>query len=249
MIYKCNNFYTNIMEFRLENRNNCRIMNIRLRVLLLFFDIFCVIYSNDQIEMNNLFIHYCITLFTIFLSIMNILRIECIYSTNSNRSFYSVEEYQSWKKENFMNTKFIFVVIENICKITFLYHSTPMEYNNLYTFSILILQISTILFLIMLVITLFYMICIYCSNPFLFNKSRRIIQPMFPIELPKAPEDTTIEIGCLYECSICMEVNNNQTMKTVCNHEFHEKCLFEWMKHSSTCPICRKEISNQLAAT
>jgi SUMO ligase MMS21 Smc5/6 complex component len=43
----------------------------------------------------------------------------------------------------------------------------------------------------------------------------------------------------LNECSICLEVNNNQIIKTACNHEFHEKCLFEWMKISMTCPICR----------
>ena len=72
---------------------------------------------------------------------------------------YSTEEYESWKKESFTNTNNLFLAIENISKITFLYHSLPMEYSNLYSFSILFLQIRTILLLIILVISFLYMIC------------------------------------------------------------------------------------------
>ena len=209
-------------------------MNIKSRLLLLLFDVFCVIYSYDNIEKNSLFIHYCIILSTVFLSIINTLRIECMYST---------EEYESWKKNSFTNTNNLFLAIENIGKITFLYHLFPMEQLNLYTFSIIFLQIRTILLLIILILSILYMICMRFS----FNKSKRTIQPILEKQTTQAiqtteSQDTKIEFTSLNECSICMEINYNQVIITDCNHEFHKKCLFEWMKNSPTCPICRKQL-------
>jgi hypothetical protein len=219
------------------------------RFVCLLFDIFCVIYSYDQIEIDSVFIHYCIILSIIFLSIVNIIRIEYVYSRNTE------EEYDSWKKENYTNTNYFFVIIENICKTSFLFHSFPMNYWNLYTISILIIHISTILFLMMIVFSILYMICTVLSN-----QSKRLIQPIdtsdisdisdMPVptdttntNLPNIPIDTIVTFvtihNSLNECSICLEVNNNKIIKTACNHEFHEKCLFEWMKISMTCPICR----------
>ena len=208
-------------------------MNIKSRALLLLFDVFCIIYSYDNIEKNSLFIHYCIILSTVFLSIINTIRIECMYSK---------EEYESWNKKKFTNTIYLFLVIENICKSTFLYHLFPMEQLNLYTFSIIFLQIRTILFLIILVLSFLYMICMFVS------KSKRKIQPILEIKTTETTEatvsqDTKIEFTSLNECSICIEINYNQVIITDCNHEFHEKCLFEWMKNSPTCPICRKQLA------
>lgn len=215
-------------------------MSTGSRFICLLFDIFCVIYSYDQIVIDSVFIHYCSILSIIFLSILNIIRIEYVYSKNTE------EEYDSWKKKNYENTNLFFVVIENICKTSFLFHSFPINYWNLYNISILIIHISTILFLIMLVISILYMICIALSS-----RSIRTIVPIgaintnvtnLPIDtivpnLPNVPIDTIHK--SLNECSICLEVNNNKIIKTDCNHEFHEKCLFEWNKISMTCPICR----------
>ena len=160
---------------------------------------------------------------------------------------YSTEEYESWKKDSFTNTNNLFLAIENIGKITFLYHLFPIEQLNLYTFSIIFLQIRTILLLIILVISFLYMICMAVSKRFLFNKSKRTIQPILEKQTTEATQttesqDTKIEFTSLNECSICMEINYNQVIITDCNHEFHKKCLFEWMKNSPTCPICRKQL-------
>jgi hypothetical protein len=224
-------------------------MSIGTRFICLLFDIFCVIYSYDQIVIDSVFIHYCITLSIIFLSILNIIRIEYVYSKNTE------EEYDSWKKKNYGNTNLFFVLFENICKTSFLFHSFPMNYWNLYTISILIIHISTILFLMMIVFSILYMICTVLSN-----QSKRSIQPIDANDisnisdmpdpsvpnlpnLPNIPIDTIVSIDTIHkslnECSICLEVNNNKIIKTACNHEFHEKCLFEWIKISMTCPICR----------
>ena len=90
---------------------NVTMTSIGTRCISLLFDIFSVIYSYDQIQIDGVFIHYCITLSIIFLSIMNMIRIECIYCKNTE------------EKENFTNTNYFFVVIENICKISFLFHN------------------------------------------------------------------------------------------------------------------------------
>ena len=206
-------------------------MNIKSRLLLFLFDVFCVIYSYDNIEKNSLFIHYCIILSTIFLSIINILRIECMYST---------EEYESWKKKSFTNTHNLFLAIENIGKITFLYHLFPMEQLNLYTFSIIFLQIRTILLLIILVLSILYMIYMRFSA----TQTTETTQTTEATDATQATQTqyTKIEFTSLNECSICMEINYNQVIITDCNHEFHKKCLFEWMKNSPTCPICRNQL-------
>lgn len=46
------------------------------------------------------------------------------------------------------------------------------------------------------------------------------------------------------QCTVCMDnIDLNQTIvQTQCNHIFHSKCLDNWVKYKSDCPICRKKI-------
>lgn len=44
------------------------------------------------------------------------------------------------------------------------------------------------------------------------------------------------------KCTICFETLNGDIKQLECSHTFHEKCISEWFKSQSTCPICRKEI-------
>ena len=66
-------------------------MNIKSRLLLLLFDVFCVIYSYDNIEINSLFIHYCIILSTV--SIHYVLNV-CIQPKNMNHGRKKVLQIQ-----------------------------------------------------------------------------------------------------------------------------------------------------------
>jgi len=45
-------------------------------------------------------------------------------------------------------------------------------------------------------------------------------------------------------CSICLEEQqiNEDWSIILCNHEFHKKCIFEWLKRNNNCPICRFNI-------
>ena len=51
------------------------------------------------------------------------------------------------------------------------------------------------------------------------------------------------------ECPICFEFleNQNQIIKTECDHQFCLTCLNEWLRRNPnnyTCPICRSNINN-----
>jgi hypothetical protein len=52
----------------------------------------------------------------------------------------------------------------------------------------------------------------------------------------------------LTECSICLEnisINFDEIIKTDCSHYFHKECLKKWFLYkSSSCPLCRKDLSN-----
>lgn len=47
------------------------------------------------------------------------------------------------------------------------------------------------------------------------------------------------------ECPICLEIKGKHTctLKLVCGHSFHVKCLEMWVNHGSTCPMCRKSFT------
>lgn len=46
-------------------------------------------------------------------------------------------------------------------------------------------------------------------------------------------------------CVICQE--NFKFLKRVimlpCSHQYHSKCITEWLKHKKNCPICQKEVA------
>lgn len=46
-------------------------------------------------------------------------------------------------------------------------------------------------------------------------------------------------------CPICMEIFNNDSMTTICGHNFHQKCLDIHLKDCNTCPICIQEIKEK----
>jgi len=41
-------------------------------------------------------------------------------------------------------------------------------------------------------------------------------------------------------CSICLDSIDDKFIKTVCQHNFHEKCLQMWLNKNNICPLCRK---------
>ena len=44
------------------------------------------------------------------------------------------------------------------------------------------------------------------------------------------------------ECSICLELIDNNCCTLKCSHNFHKECITEWFERKSVCPNCRREI-------
>lgn len=44
-------------------------------------------------------------------------------------------------------------------------------------------------------------------------------------------------------CSICLDnIEEGNIYGTPCGHVFHAKCISEWTKKHSSCPMCRERI-------
>jgi hypothetical protein len=56
---------------------------------------------------------------------------------------------------------------------------------------------------------------------------------------------SNIDIEIDNNCSICLSDLNNNYETMSCKHNFHKKCITEWLNTNSTCPICRGFIEIQ----
>lgn len=206
------------MEFTLVDNRRFQIINILIRCIFFIFDLICIAYSYNLIEINSLFYLYCATITAIFVSIANLIRYEIIYFKNKGRIFLSSQEYKLWKTANFSNIKYSFAAIEYVLKIALLFKSPLMKEENLYYTSIFIIQLNAIS-----IIIIFGLISIYAFFTTLCN-------PYFCI---KTDRNNKIE------CPICLDKNDKLWVTTKCNHRFHRECLNEWLQISNNCPICR----------
>ncbi|CAD8171040.1 unnamed protein product [Paramecium pentaurelia] len=97
------------------------------------------------------------------------------------------------------------------------------------------------------------------SNPFFSNQTRRgfFFIPMMNHlhQAPQELENLAIIKFVPYDglsqeykqCSIC--INNYEDGEELillpCIHRFHKKCISEWFKEQSTCPICKTDVTQQ----
>lgn len=47
--------------------------------------------------------------------------------------------------------------------------------------------------------------------------------------------------GEVSQCSICFDDMEGDFFQTTCVHSFHPKCLYEWVRRKSNCPVCRHD--------
>lgn len=74
-----------------------------------------------------------------------------------------------------------------------------------------------------------YMICCYHLKEYKKNKN---LEEIILIE------------DSINQCSICLENFLKKEKKIIvkCSHEFHKKCIKEWLNNNNTCPLCRTEL-------
>lgn len=99
----------------------------------------------------------------------------------------------------------------------------------------------TILIIVLIFIFIFILI-IYFSN----NKKRKENEQLERIKdyLKRAKTNKKI---ISESCVICLETFENDTkdISTLpCGHQFHTKCITEWMLKSKKCPLCREVIND-----
>ena len=48
-------------------------------------------------------------------------------------------------------------------------------------------------------------------------------------------------------CNVCyIELNLENSVKTICNHFFCSNCFFRWLATNNTCPMCRLDFCNRI---
>jgi hypothetical protein len=68
-------------------------------------------------------------------------------------------------------------------------------------------------------------------------------------QLQEIPKTTITEEQVQNElmCSVCFDdfqPNESEARKLPCDHIFHERCIFPWLKTNASCPVCRTKLEN-----
>jgi hypothetical protein len=87
------------------------------------------------------------------------------------------------------------------------------------------------------------------SNNFNFNlQLRQVTTPNEEPEIDYSTMYTELSSEEIEEdtlCSVCYESADRVMVKTKCNHIYCEKCLKEWLRKKTTCPICMNDLSTE----
>lgn len=81
------------------------------------------------------------------------------------------------------------------------------------------------------------LIFLICTIKFRWFRPDKYLPPPFNI----------VEEVCY--CAVCLEdVNGGDKCRKLpkCSHAFHAECVDTWLERNWTCPICRKQVSDEL---
>jgi len=125
-----------------------------------------------------------------------------------------------------------------LCNMNYLSFSIQVK-NLLIITAISNLLILFIPLIFLILITLYFvLIYLFSSN----NLTEEIVNDDI-----KLIEIKDLENESNLTCTICLEkINEIKIRKLDCNHNFHIKCLDEWLKINNSCPICRDSILNPI---
>lgn len=206
---------------------------------------------------HPMFVPYCIMLSTMFASCCNTARYEYAFYKNHGTLFYSLEEFNAWKKQQLPKLNDAFDAAEVIVKLCFFIASWPLKLtmydNRTGAFSICeldmsVLKIHAVVTLIVYSCAILLFMCVWCS---FYNPNRNPNPDPSPNPSPNPPNPsqatTTYAIYVnvnengpnAIECCICLNKKADPWVSTQCAHVFHRDCLSAWSQINATCPICR----------
>jgi len=171
------------------------------------------------------------------------------YIANKNMTFRDIYEFQTWEKSCFitMLEGFLFYIkITAYLVLSILTIRFFSEIENI-PFKIYVLQLMFQVFLT------FALRCFQISsNPLMQdqigNAMSSLENNMYQLEtINKEPQyENKIEVHPNEECTICMDKNDLIWLTLSCEHKFHEECIFKWIDTNLSCPICRKQLGNNV---
>ena len=51
-----------------------------------------------------------------------------------------------------------------------------------------------------------------------------------------------LQLYQLEECSICLDVIEQNRRELKCTHNYHKECIEKWLEKSNKCPLCMRDI-------
>jgi hypothetical protein len=227
------------MEFIYDDRRICKKTMLFIKSTILLFHFFCLYIDFDNIQKDNIFIYYIITIFSTFCVICNNTRYEYLHVTIYGQNFTSIYEFIKWKKTNKFNKLTFCLDILQMSLHIFFFCITIKNFN-LINKKILFYSISWIILYFYAFIYFLIIICVIVISCSLHIS----LIDMFFGDKPTNPNILCQYIIPTYtdkstECCICMDKNMNNWVNLSCGHSFHHECINQWNKSSNTCPICR----------
>lgn len=245
------------MEFTYNESRKCKRSIIVTKIIFLLFHFFSVCYDYNNIKKDKYFTYYLLTLLSIFMSICNNIRYEYAYYKISGYIFTSPGEFIQWKNKNqlknilclllfFEQGTHVWFVIETITSFRIvtehLFYCVSILIIYAYTLITIILALGVFIFCC---IFNFSMIEIYLLHE-RHDRNMNISDSQVLNNVDNTNNinvlNTVIYIDNTKECCICLDKNNNEWIRTQCNHEFHKTCINNWYNTVNTCPVCRSNL-------
>ena len=249
------------MEFTYNESRTCKRGIIFTRTIFLLLHLFSIYYDYDNIKKDKYFTYYLFTILSIFLSLCNNIRYEYAHYKILGYTFTSLEEFTQWKeKHQFKNISYVLIVFELSMHIYFVINTITtfsidkrqilysVSYLIIYTYTMITTVIMICIFIVCCSLNLYMSICSsfwnYNSNsnpnpnPNLNGERDAVLNNVHSINTL----NIVIYIDDKKECCICLDKNNNEWIRTQCNHEFHKTCINSWYETTNTCPVCRHNL-------
>jgi len=120
------------------------------------------------------------------------------------------------------------------------YHDNYNDYNDYNNTGYVDYELPGYSIIILLIASssgVFYGLCKVIANNCIQSYKRRKVLKIKTV-------DSNDEENLLNECPICIEKykKHEKIIILKCDHNFHEKCIKEWLNKKNSCPNCRENI-------
>ncbi len=222
---------------------------IHIKKIQLIFEFLHILIGIIISFYNNIMLFNVILYVGLMLSFCeNIVAIFCLqrYIENTNMIFRDTFEFYTWEKKTFLPViestlfyiKITIYLIISVLTIRFFNDIENIPY-----------KIYIIQLIFQVVLTFALRIFNISLNPLMrdeFGNTMSSLENNIQIEPVEAVYEQKIEVSSSDECSICMDKNNLIWVSLSCDHKFHEECIFKWIETNLSCPICRKQLGNNV---